>query len=54
MYFKYIVIVRLLVPNIKHVQSKSILDIALELDRLKKLGADGDIPLADLQGGTIT
>jgi len=44
----------LLVPNVKHVSSKSILDIALECSRLQALAKDGKLPVADLTGGTIT
>ncbi|KAH6571764.1 hypothetical protein BASA60_007022 [Batrachochytrium salamandrivorans] len=44
----------LIVPNIKNVQSKSILEIAADLERLKEAGKKGAISLADLQGGTIT
>ncbi|ORZ20518.1 2-oxoacid dehydrogenases acyltransferase-domain-containing protein [Absidia repens] len=44
----------LIVPNIKHVESKSIFQVASELHRLVELGKNNAIPLADLQGGTIT
>ena len=44
----------LLVPNIKHVQSLSILDIAREMQRLQALGRAGRLGRDDLQGGTIT
>ncbi|KAI9318957.1 2-oxoacid dehydrogenases acyltransferase-domain-containing protein [Dichotomocladium elegans] len=44
----------LLVPNIKNVQQKSILEVAAELYRLSELGAKNSIPPADFQGGTIT
>ncbi|KAJ3208638.1 hypothetical protein HDU82_002172 [Entophlyctis luteolus] len=43
----------LIVPNIKDVQNKSILDIAVELDRLKTASAKG-FSNEDLSGGTIT
>jgi 2-oxoisovalerate dehydrogenase E2 component (dihydrolipoyl transacylase) len=41
----------LLVPNVKDVQSKSIFDIAAELNRLQALGAEGKLGQADLTGG---
>jgi len=44
----------LLVPNIKNVQDKSILEIARELNRLAKLGAEGKLGREDLAGGTFT
>ncbi|KAI5819764.1 2-oxoacid dehydrogenases acyltransferase-domain-containing protein [Pyronema omphalodes] len=44
----------LLVPNIKSVQSLSILEIAAELQRLQALGAAGKLSPSDLKGGTIT
>ncbi|KAK2733412.1 hypothetical protein FQN55_003372 [Onygenales sp. PD_40] len=44
----------LLVPNIKNVQSRSILDIAAELTRLSELARAGKLTPADLNGGTIT
>ncbi|KAJ3025479.1 UNVERIFIED_CONTAM: hypothetical protein HDU68_007091, partial [Siphonaria sp. JEL0065] len=44
---------RLIVPNVKNIQQKSILDIAVELDRLKEAGKKG-LSNADLNGGTIT
>lgn len=44
----------LLVPNIKNVQSKSILEIGAELNRLQTLGAAGKLSTDDLKGGTIT
>ncbi|KAI8140311.1 2-oxoacid dehydrogenases acyltransferase-domain-containing protein [Fennellomyces sp. T-0311] len=44
----------LIVPNIKDVQSKTILDVAQEIHRLSELGGKNSIPPADLQGGTIT
>ncbi|ORY47441.1 hypothetical protein BCR33DRAFT_678243, partial [Rhizoclosmatium globosum] len=45
--------VGLIVPNVKNVQDKSILDIAVELDRLKEAAKKG-LSTADLAGGTIT
>ena len=44
----------LLVPNIKHVQSLSIVDIARELQRLQAVGKAGRLGRDDLQGGTVT
>ncbi|EGF81106.1 hypothetical protein BATDEDRAFT_34723 [Batrachochytrium dendrobatidis JAM81] len=44
----------LIVPNVKNVQNKSILEIAADLERLKEAGKKGSIALSDLQGGTIT
>ncbi|KAK2804180.1 hypothetical protein FQN50_006722 [Emmonsiellopsis sp. PD_5] len=44
----------LLVPNIKNVQSRSILDIAAELTRLSELARAGKLTPTDLNGGTIT
>ncbi|KLJ08432.1 2-oxoisovalerate dehydrogenase E2 component (dihydrolipoyl transacylase) [Blastomyces silverae] len=44
----------LLVPNIKNVQARSILDIAAELTRLSEVARAGKLTPADLNGGTIT
>ncbi|KAJ2633025.1 hypothetical protein H4R22_000798 [Coemansia sp. RSA 1290] len=44
----------LIVPNIKNVQTKSLLDIAAELKRLAHAGKSGNISSADLKGGTFT
>lgn len=44
----------LLVPNIKNVSSRSILDIASECNRLQALARDGKLSVMDLTGGTIT
>ncbi|CAN6615392.1 dihydrolipoyllysine-residue acetyltransferase component of pyruvate dehydrogenase complex, mitochondrial [Trichomonascus vanleenenianus] len=44
----------LIVPNIKDVGSKSIVEIARELNRLQEAGANGKLTTADLKGGTIT
>ncbi|KAI7866862.1 putative biotin-dependent 2-oxo acid dehydrogenases acyltransferase [Spinellus fusiger] len=44
----------LIVPNIKDVQSKTILDVAAEVHRLTALGKTGSLGPADLKGGTIT
>ncbi|KAK2732396.1 hypothetical protein FQN57_002919 [Myotisia sp. PD_48] len=44
----------LLVPNIKNVQARSILDIAIELARLGEVAKSGKLTAADLSGGTIT
>ncbi|KAI9209080.1 2-oxoacid dehydrogenases acyltransferase-domain-containing protein [Polychytrium aggregatum] len=44
----------LVVPNIKNCQSKSILEIAAELERLKELGKKNAITPADFANGTIS
>ncbi|CAH1419400.1 unnamed protein product [Lactuca virosa] len=44
----------LVVPNIKNVQSLSILEITKELSRLIKLAMANKLPPADIAGGTIT
>ncbi|KAJ2785904.1 hypothetical protein H4R18_000293 [Coemansia javaensis] len=44
----------LIVPNIKNVQTKSLLDIAAELHDLAARGRSGAIASADLKGGTFT
>ncbi len=44
----------LLVPNIKNVQSLSLLDVAAEVTRLTGAARSGKISPADLKGGTIT
>ena len=44
----------LLVPNIKDVSARSILDIASEITRLQSLAKDGKLSVNDLTGGTIT
>lgn len=44
----------LLVPNIKNISSRSILDIAIECSRLQSLAKDGKLSATDLTGGTIT
>ncbi|TPX32229.1 dihydrolipoyllysine-residue (2-methylpropanoyl)transferase [Synchytrium microbalum] len=44
----------LIVPNIKNVESKSILAIAAELDRLKDAGRRSALSPSDLSGGNIT
>lgn len=44
----------LLVPNIKDVSTRSILDIASEVSRLQSLAKDGKLPVNDLTGGTVT
>ena len=44
----------LIVPNIKNVQSLSVLEVASELNRLQELGLKGSLGTADLTGGTFT
>ncbi|XP_042561877.1 lipoamide acyltransferase component of branched-chain alpha-keto acid dehydrogenase complex, mitochondrial-like isoform X2 [Clupea harengus] len=44
----------LIVPNVKSVQTLSVYDIAVELNRLQNLGASGQLGTADLTGGTFT
>lgn len=44
----------LLVPNVKDVQDKSVLEVARELNRLQELGAAGKLSRDDLTGGTFS
>uniref|UniRef100_A0A8D3AUJ9 Dihydrolipoamide acetyltransferase component of pyruvate dehydrogenase complex n=1 Tax=Scophthalmus maximus TaxID=52904 RepID=A0A8D3AUJ9_SCOMX len=44
----------LLVPNVKNVQLLSVLDVALELNRLQALGSAGQLGTSHLSGGTFT
>ncbi|CAN8003743.1 unnamed protein product, partial [Ixodes hexagonus] len=44
----------LVVPNVKNVESKSILEVAADLNRLHELGMAGQLPNADFAGATIT
>lgn len=46
--------VGLLVPNVKQVQTKSILDLANDITRLTNDARSGRVPSSDLKGGTIT
>ncbi|RKO99516.1 hypothetical protein CXG81DRAFT_14379 [Caulochytrium protostelioides] len=46
--------VGLIVPNVKHCEQKSLLEIALELERLKRLAKQGALSRSDLADGTIT
>ena len=46
--------VGLLVPNVKQVQNKSILDLATDITRLTADARSGRVQQADLKGGTIT
>lgn len=44
----------LIVPVIKNVQNKSILEIALELNKLQEKGVKGQLGLSEISGGTFT
>ncbi|CAD5119217.1 DgyrCDS7849 [Dimorphilus gyrociliatus] len=44
----------LIVPNIKNVQNLSLLQVAVELNRLISLGGEGKLGQDDLSGGTFT
>ncbi|PKX92583.1 putative 2-oxo acid dehydrogenases acyltransferase [Aspergillus novofumigatus IBT 16806] len=44
----------LIVPNIKDVANRTIMEIAAEIRRLSALGKEGKLTPADLSGGTIT
>lgn len=44
----------LLVPNIKNVSSRSILEVGAECNRLQELAKHGKLSATDLTGGTIT
>jgi pyruvate/2-oxoglutarate dehydrogenase complex dihydrolipoamide acyltransferase (E2) component len=44
----------LIVPVIKDADRKSLLEIAMEIERLSKAAREGKIALSDLQGGTFT
>lgn len=44
----------LIVPNVKNVERKSILEIAEELNRLQQLATAGKLSPADLTGGTFS
>ena len=44
----------LIVPNVKHVERRTLFDIASEVARLTAAARDGRVAQADLQGGTIT
>ncbi|MBL4823092.1 MAG: 2-oxo acid dehydrogenase subunit E2 [Colwellia sp.] len=46
--------VGLLVPNVKQVQNKSILDLAADITRLTTDARSGRVQAVDLKGGTIT
>lgn len=46
--------VGLLVPNVKEVQTKSIIDLALDITRLTNDARSGRVASDDLKGGTIT
>lgn len=44
----------LVVPNVKNVESKSILEIAIDLQNLQQNGQAGAFKPDDLRGGTFT
>ncbi|MGM0481593.1 MAG: dihydrolipoyllysine-residue acetyltransferase [Pseudomonadota bacterium] len=44
----------LLVPNVKQVQNKSIIDVANEVTRLTQASREGKLPQADMKQGTIS
>lgn len=44
----------LIVPNVKNVQTKSIMEIAEDLNRLQQLAVAGKLAPADLTGGTFS
>lgn len=44
----------LLVPNIKGVQNLTLLEIAIEANRIIELAREGKLPASDLKGGTIS
>jgi 2-oxoisovalerate dehydrogenase E2 component (dihydrolipoyl transacylase) len=44
----------LLVPNIKNVETKSIFEIASEINRLQSLALSSKLAPSDLTGGTFT
>lgn len=44
----------LMVPNIKHVQRLTLLEVAEEVNRLTSTARDGKVAQADMKGGTIT
>lgn len=46
--------VGLMVPNIKQVQNKSLLEVAEEVNRLTAAAREGKVAQADMKGGTIT
>jgi len=44
----------LIVPNVKNVQNKNILEIAADLQNLHAAGLRGSVKPEDLSGGTFT
>ncbi|MDG2394327.1 MAG: dihydrolipoyllysine-residue acetyltransferase [Thalassotalea sp.] len=46
--------VGLLVPNVKNIESKSIVEVALEVARLTNDAREGRVASADIKGGTIS
>ena len=44
----------LIVPNIKNVETKSVAEIAQELNRIQELASNSKLAPSDLTGGTFT
>lgn len=44
----------LVVPNIKNVEARSLMEIATELNRLQELGSQGKLGPSELKGGTFS
>ena len=44
----------LIVPNVKNVQTKTIFEVAKDLNRLNDLGLNRKLGIDDLTGGTFT
>ena len=44
----------LIVPNVKNVQALTLMEVALELNRIMALGLQGKLGQDDLTGGTFT
>ena len=41
-------------PNVKDVQAKSLLEVAMDLERLQTAAAAGKLGVDDLKGGTFS